>query len=56
MQETKYGLDPTEEILRDGMQNGFERICITHETMDVVVRFFIYAFMYKTLYKCRYTY
>ena len=41
MQEIKYGVDPIEELLRDGMKYGFERICITHEAMDAMVCFFL---------------
>jgi hypothetical protein len=37
MQEKKYGGDSTEEILRDGMKYGFERMCIIHEVMDSMV-------------------
>ena len=55
MLETKYSVDPIEEILRDGMQYGFKRMCIIHEVMDVMV-FFVYAIAYKKIYKCRYTY
>jgi hypothetical protein len=28
MHETKYGMQSTEEILREGMKHGFERMCI----------------------------
>ena len=40
MQETKYGVDLTKEILRDGMTYAFERMCIIHEMMDAMVHFF----------------
>ena len=39
MQETKYGVDPMKEILRDGMKYGFKRTCIIHEVMDVMIHF-----------------
>jgi hypothetical protein len=58
MQETKYGMQPTEEILREFMKHGFERMCIVYERLGAKVCFFIYAIMYILLYiyKCRYTY
>ena len=39
MQETKYGVNPTEDILRDDMKYGFKRMCIVHEAMDYMVHF-----------------
>ena len=39
MQETKYGVDPTKEILEDGMKYGFERMCIIHGGTDAMVCF-----------------
>jgi hypothetical protein len=50
MQETKYGVHSTKEILRDSMQHGFKRMCIVYETVVVTVHFFIYAIMYILLY------
>lgn len=38
------------------MVHGFERKCIVHETVTIMVHFFIYANMYILLYKCTYTY
>ena len=48
MQETKYGTVPTDEILKDGILHGFERICTVHESIVVMVRhfFFIYIDVY----------
>ena len=40
MEETKYGVNPRKEILRDGMKYGFERMCIIHEVMDALEGFF----------------
>lgn len=39
MHKIKYGVDPTEEILRDDIQHSFERMCIVHEAMDAIVHF-----------------
>ena len=33
MQETKYGTVPTDEIFKDGMVHGFERMCIVYESI-----------------------
>jgi len=38
------------------MWHGFEIMCIVYERLSSMVCFFIYAFMYILLYKCRYTY
>ena len=48
MHETKYGTTPTDEILKDGMKFGFERMCIVHESSFAIVRhlFFIYIDVY----------
>ena len=48
MQETKYGTVPTNEILKYGMKFGFERMCIAHESIVVMVChfFFIYNDVY----------
>ena len=32
-------MDPTEDNLKDGMQYGFEIMCIIHETIDAMVHF-----------------
>ena len=40
MQETKYGTAPTDEILKDGMLHGFERMCIVYESIAAMVRHF----------------
>jgi hypothetical protein len=50
MQETKYGMQPTKEILREFMKHGFERMCIVYERLGAKVCFFIYAIMYILLY------
>ena len=49
IQETKYGVHPTKEILRDDMKHGFKRMCIVYEIVDAIVHFFIYAIMYILL-------
>ena len=40
MQETKYGTVPTDEILKDGILHGFERMCIVHESIVAMVHHF----------------
>ena len=40
MQETKYGTAPTDEILKDGMVHGFERMCMVYESIVTMVRHF----------------
>ena len=35
----KYGVDPMEEIMRDGMKYGIETMLIIHGAMDFMVRF-----------------
>jgi hypothetical protein len=50
MQETKYGMQTSEEILREFMKHGFERMCIVYERLGAKVCFFIYAIMYILLY------
>ena len=37
MQETKYGTTPIDEILKDGMLHGFERMCIVYESIVAMV-------------------
>ena len=57
MQETKYGIETTEIILKIGMIHGFEAICDVHEAIEALVHFFIHpVVMYILLYKCLYTY
>jgi hypothetical protein len=57
MQETKYGLEPNEIILKIGMIHGFKEMCDVHEATIDLVHFFIDAvIMYILLYKCIYTY
>jgi hypothetical protein len=41
MHETKYGVDPTKDILRDGMKYGFEIMCISHEVIGAMVHFLL---------------
>jgi hypothetical protein len=50
MQETKYGMQTSEEILREFMKHGFERMCIVYERLGAKVCFFIYTIMYILLY------
>ena len=50
MQEKKYGTTSTDELFKDGMKFGFERMCIVHESILVVVRFFsIYIDVYYVI-------
>jgi hypothetical protein len=59
LHETKYGMQPIEEILRELMKHGFERMCIAYERLGAKVCFlFIYGIMYILIYiyKSRYTY
>ena len=53
MQETKYGTVPTNEMLKDGMKFGFERMCIIHESILAMVRhiFSIYIDVYYLILK-----
>jgi len=44
LQETKYGTAPTDEILKDGMVHGFERMCIVYESIVAMVRHFSFRF------------
>ena len=41
MQETKYVVEPMEEILRNGMQHGFERVYIVYEPLTATVIFLL---------------
>ena len=40
MQETKYDTVPTDEIMKDGMVHGFERMCLVYESIVAMVRHF----------------
>ena len=42
MQETKYGTTPIDEILKDGMVHGFERMCIVYESIVAMVCHFLF--------------
>ena len=33
MQETKYGTEPTEELLKQGMRFDFEHMCMIHDSL-----------------------
>ena len=48
MQETKYGTAPKDEILKDGMLHGFERMGIVNESIVAMVHhlFSIYIDVY----------
>ena len=37
MQEKKYGTAPTDEILKDCMVHGFERMCVVYESIVAMV-------------------
>jgi hypothetical protein len=50
MQETKYEIQPTKEILREFMKHGFERICIVYEIFGANVCLLIYTIMHILLY------
>jgi hypothetical protein len=50
MQETKYEMQPIEEILRECMKHDFERMCIVYERLGAKVCFLIYTIMYILLY------
>ena len=50
MQETKYGMQTLEDIFREFMKHGFERMCIVYEILGAKVCYFIYAIMYTLLY------
>ena len=53
MQETKYGTAPTDEILKDCMVHGFERMCIVYESIVAMVRrlFSIYIDAYYLIFQ-----
>ena len=40
LQETKYGTASTDQILKDGMLHGFERMCIVYDSIFAMVRHF----------------
>ena len=44
---------PTNELLKDGMKFGFERMCIVHESIVAMVRhlFFIYIDVYYLIFQ-----
>ena len=57
MQETKYGVEPNEIILKTNMIHGFETMCDVHEATKALVYFFIHVVvMHILLYKCMNTY
>ena len=53
MQETKYGTAPTDEVLKDGMVHGFERMCIVYESIFALVHHFfsIYIDVYYLIFQ-----
>ena len=40
MQETKYGTVPTDEILKNGIVHGFERMCMEESVVTMIRHFF----------------
>ena len=38
MQETKYGVEPNEIILKIGMRHGFEEMCDIHEATIALLK------------------
>ena len=44
MQKTKYGTVATDEILKDGMVHGFERMRIVYESIVAMVHHFYFQF------------
>ena len=55
MQETKYGEEPTKDILTRDLRHSFESMCIFYESLIAMVCFFIYAIIHILLDKCRFT-
>ena len=53
MQETNYGTTPKNEMLKDGMKFGFERMCMVQESIVAMVRHFcsIYIDVYYLILK-----
>ena len=53
LQETNYGIAPTNEILKDGMVHGFERMCIVYESIFAMAHhlFSIYIDVYDLILK-----
>ena len=51
MQEIKYGIQTPNEILREFMKHGFERMCILYERVGAKVWFFyLHNNVYSTIY------
>jgi hypothetical protein len=50
MQETKYGMQTLEDILREFTTQGFERMCLVYEILGAKVCFLIYTIMCILLY------
>ena len=53
LQETKYDTAPIDQILKDGMLHGFERMCIVYESIVALVShlFLIYIDVYYLILK-----
>ena len=49
LRETKYGVEPTEDLLTHGMRNGFENMCEVYDTSTELVHVFIYVVIYIIL-------
>ena len=45
LQETKYGTVPIDEILKDGVVHGFERMCIFYESIVAMTSFFFLMYI-----------
>jgi hypothetical protein len=46
LQGTKYGVEPTKDMLKNSMKHGFKRICISYEALvATMVCFSIYTIM-----------
>ena len=53
LQETMEGVEPIEDILRDIMKNGFERMCIVYDLITAMVLSFLTqlcTLYYKSIY------
>ena len=53
LQETKYGTALKDQILKDGMLHGFERMCIVYESIVALVNHFfsIYIDVYYLIFQ-----
>lgn len=49
LEETKYRVEPNDDLLMTEMMNGFKNMCEVYDAIVELVHFFIYAVMYSML-------